>query len=296
LKPLQWLDKNRLKQGHTRQIFLLTDGEISNVNEVLDLCRSILNFTRIFSFDLGHSPSHSLVKGLVRTTNGRFVFIPPNENVDIYVGEQLQKALQSCITDIQVKWNINTTEMHAPTKLLPVYANDRLIVYALANDQISTFDPNSTVESYTDQCRLCEANIGRVPNMNNDRTIARLAAKVLILELQHAKIPRTNTESSLQVRFQEYHQTSATNSEQDTTKEQIIELSLKYQILSSCTTFVGVEKRTDMSNTGMILRELPIKIIVDDQPLQRPHSAKRHPISSLTSSNGLNIRCLRKSA
>ncbi|CAF2719222.1 unnamed protein product [Rotaria sp. Silwood2] len=132
--------------------------------------------------------------------------------------------------------------------------------------------------------------------MNNDRTIARLAVKVLILELQHAKIPRTNTESSLQVRFQEYHQTSATNSEQDTTKKQIIELSLKYQILSSYTAFVGVEKRTDMSNTGMILREGPIESIVDDQPLQRPHSAKRHPISSLTSSNGLNIGCLRKSA
>ncbi|CAF3072615.1 unnamed protein product, partial [Rotaria sp. Silwood2] len=143
---------NRLKQGHTRQIFLLTDGEISNVNEVLDLCRSISNFTRIFSFGLGHSPSHSLIKGLARTTNGRFVFIHPNENVDIYIGDQLQKALQSCITNIQVKWNINTTVMHASTKLLPVYANNRLIVYALANDQTSTFDPNSTVELYTDQC------------------------------------------------------------------------------------------------------------------------------------------------
>ncbi|CAF2719238.1 unnamed protein product [Rotaria sp. Silwood2] len=152
LKPLQWFDKNRPKQGHTRQIFLLTDGEISNVNEVLDLCRSISNFTRIFSFGLGHSPSHSLIKGLARTTNGRFVFIHPNENVDIYIGDQLQKALQSCITNIQVKWNINTTVMHASTKLLPVYANNRLIVYALANDQTSTFDPNSTVELYTDQC------------------------------------------------------------------------------------------------------------------------------------------------
>jgi hypothetical protein len=51
--------------------------------------------TRIFSFGLGRSPSRSLVKGLARATNGRFVFIPPDTNVDVYVGEQLEKSLQS---------------------------------------------------------------------------------------------------------------------------------------------------------------------------------------------------------
>ena len=96
-------------QDHARQVFLLTDGEISNVDEVLDLCRSMSTSTRIFSFGLGLSPSHSLVKGLARATNGRFVFIPPYTNVDLYVGEQLQKALQPCITNIEIKWNLKTT-------------------------------------------------------------------------------------------------------------------------------------------------------------------------------------------
>src|SRR5579862_7134976 len=45
-------------------------------------------------------------KGLARATNGRFVFIPPDANVDVYVGEQLQKALQPCITNVRVKWNL----------------------------------------------------------------------------------------------------------------------------------------------------------------------------------------------
>ncbi|CAF2595531.1 unnamed protein product [Rotaria sp. Silwood2] len=38
MKPFQWLEEHPPTQGHSRQIFLLTDGEISNVNEVLDLC------------------------------------------------------------------------------------------------------------------------------------------------------------------------------------------------------------------------------------------------------------------
>jgi hypothetical protein len=60
---------------------------------------------RIFSFGLGNSPSRALVKGLTRTTNSRFVFIPPKTSVDVYVGEQLQKALQPYIMNIQIDWN-----------------------------------------------------------------------------------------------------------------------------------------------------------------------------------------------
>ena len=85
MRPLQWIEQNLPSQGRARQIFLLTDGEISNVTEVLDLCRSMASSTRIFSFGLGKSPSRSLVKGLARATNGRFVFIPPNASVDTYV-------------------------------------------------------------------------------------------------------------------------------------------------------------------------------------------------------------------
>jgi hypothetical protein len=90
--------------------------------------------TRIFSFGLGRSPRRSLVKGLARATNGRFVFIPPDTNVDTFVGHQLKKALQSSITNIHVKWNLGRNVINVPTTTPPVYVNDRLIVYALVND------------------------------------------------------------------------------------------------------------------------------------------------------------------
>ena len=102
--------------------------------------------TRIFSFGLGYSPSRSLVKGFARATNGRFVFIPPNTSVDVYVGEQLQKALQPCITNVQVKWNLELMFENVPTQTPPVYVNDRLIVYALLDDKSIPFDHNSSVE------------------------------------------------------------------------------------------------------------------------------------------------------
>ncbi|CAF0841873.1 unnamed protein product [Rotaria sordida] len=274
LGPLQWLEQHPPGQGRARQIFLLTDGEISNVNEVLDLCRSMATSTRIFSFGLGHSPSRSLVKGLARATNGRFVFIPPNSSVDIYVGEQLQKALQSCITNIEVKWNLGTNVMSAPTKMPPVYVNDRLIAYALASDPMFVFDHNPSVELLTDKSRLGRANVDTIPNVSVNGTIARLAAKALILELQHSKLPssvKQNISGSLQSRFQEDRPSSTpatTIDEKEIIKKRIIELSLKYQILSPYTAFIGVEKRMNASNVDMVLREIPIQISADDEHLQ----------------------------
>ncbi|UJR20131.1 hypothetical protein I4U23_023263 [Adineta vaga] len=221
LSPLKWLDQNLPVRRRSRQIFLLTDGEISDVDQVLDLCRTMATSTRIFSFGLGASPSRSLVKGLARATNGRFVFIPPNTSVDVHVGEQLQKALQSCITNVQVKWHLGTTAIKTvPMKTPPVYFNDRLIVYALIDNSPTTFDHDSRVEFRSSQHRI--------------------AAKALILELQHAK---------------------------ETIKKRIIELSLKYNILSPHTSFIGVEKRMNANNTDMILREVPIQISADNQHL-----------------------------
>ncbi len=61
LEPLRWLQKSKPPSGCVRQIFLLTDGEVSNVDQVINLCRDMAEFTRIFSFGLGHSVSDALL-------------------------------------------------------------------------------------------------------------------------------------------------------------------------------------------------------------------------------------------
>ena len=249
------MGKHPPTQGYSRQIFLLSDGEISNVDEVLNLCRSMATSTRIFSFGLGSSPSRSLIKGLARTTNGRFVFIPPSTNVDVYVGEQLQKALQPCITNTKIKLNVDSTLINiVPINVPPVFINERVLIYALMKDNKSTpFDHNVSVELYSDQKRLGEVKINRIPSVCDDGTIARLAAKALILELQHAKIPSSNDESQMT---------------KETIRERIIQISLEHNILSPFTAFVGVEKRVDASNIDMVLREVPIELSADNQYLK----------------------------
>jgi Ca-activated chloride channel family protein len=267
LRPLQWLKTQPPAANHSRQILLLTDGEISNVTEVMDLCRSMSTSSRIFSFGLGHSPSRSLIKGLARSTNGRFTFIPPGTSVDIYVAEQLQKALEPCITNVKVKWNIpslvSSKLQTVPTIVPPVYANDRLLFYALIDSD--QFDHLTTVElwNHDETVRLGSARIDHVPETiigNSNQLITHLAAKALIQEITHAKELYTGSQ---QTRFQQV--------KEDDNKKRITDISLKYNILCPHTAFIGIETRTDSSaknaNSNMVLREIPIEISADDKAM-----------------------------
>jgi hypothetical protein len=132
---LSHLHGNPPQTNHSRQLFLLTDGEIDDVDKVLQLCHSMTNTTRIFSFGLGSSPSRALVKGLARVTNGSYLFIPPNTHVDVAVAKQIVKALEPCLINIKVRCHFNDDALQnyriSPKVLPPIHAKQRLNVYVM---------------------------------------------------------------------------------------------------------------------------------------------------------------------
>ncbi|CAF1288933.1 unnamed protein product [Rotaria sordida] len=98
------------------------------------------------------------------------------------------------LTKERVKWNFSTAVVETiPNQLPPVYAKDCLIVYGLLDDKSISFDHNSSVELEVDQQQLSVARISRIPSISENGMITRLAAKALILELQHAKLPAKRT-------------------------------------------------------------------------------------------------------
>jgi len=258
LEPLKHLKQHPAIRGRSRQVFLLTDGEISNTNEVIDLCRSMSTSTRIFSIGLGDSPSRSLVKGLARATNGHFTFIPPNAKVDTYVASQFDRALQPSIVDARLEWHgLDNVGQQAPKTIPPLYINDRVLVYQLFDgDKIS--EKEIRADLMVGNHRLDTFTLPRVDDKPRS-TMRRLAAKALIQELQHSK-------------------SDVTSELNNATKEEIIKLSLSYQILSPYTAFVGVEKNRSDNNDShpSQVRYVPIPLThsesMSDVPVVGFHS------------------------
>ena len=186
LPPLKYLKDHPPVKGRSREIFVLTDGEVSNTDEVIELCRSMSSDTRIFSFGLGYSPSRALVKGLARATNGYFVMIEPNAKVDTYVAKQFGRAVQPAIVHARLQWHgLPEKSLQAPRQIGPLYINDRVLVYRLLENGELT-GQNVSVDLVVDDIVI---NSIQIPTriVRKQDTIRRLAAKAWMQELLHEK-------------------------------------------------------------------------------------------------------------
>merc|ERR1712141_737854 len=67
--------------GYLRQIFVLTDGAVSNAPSVISLVKENSTQGRIFSLGLGASASRHLVKGIARAGSGTAVFASEHPNL-----------------------------------------------------------------------------------------------------------------------------------------------------------------------------------------------------------------------
>ncbi|CAF4432079.1 unnamed protein product [Rotaria sp. Silwood2] len=222
-------------------------------------------------------PSRALVKGLARTTNGYFNFIAPHTNVDIYVAEQLSRALQPSIADVYVKWNTNQRILHkVPEHAPPVFVGDRLLFYALL-DETMPFDHTTTVELFTgiQQQPIGLARVDHVPSVLGSQLVMHLAAKALLRELS--------------------------DDQKTIDKELLVNISIKYGILCPYTAFIGVERRLDVnseSNVDMELREVPIMIsktgresVTRFRPLSNTSSLRYQSLSSDINRLNMDICC-----
>ncbi|TPX65971.1 hypothetical protein SpCBS45565_g04775 [Spizellomyces sp. 'palustris'] len=103
--------KNRNKKM-PMQIFVLTDGEVTNVNEVIKLVESAVSdaqerkepFVRAFSLGVGDAVSHHLVEGLSRAGQGFAQFVLSNERMEEKVVKMLKAALIPPITNLRISW------------------------------------------------------------------------------------------------------------------------------------------------------------------------------------------------
>lgn len=64
LRPLREVLQSKPKEGYPRQLFVLTDGEVSNTQECINFVRKHSDTTRVFTFGIGNEASQELVKGL----------------------------------------------------------------------------------------------------------------------------------------------------------------------------------------------------------------------------------------
>jgi Ca-activated chloride channel family protein len=245
LPALQFAVQQPALAGLPRQVLVLTDGEVTNTDEVVDLARRHAASARCFTFGIGAGASHHLVKGLARASRGAAEFISPGERIEAKVMRQFKRVFAPAITDVTVDWG-QTGVTTASGRVPPVFDGERLRVYALA-ESIGT--GSATLRGLVaGQPVAFDVPIDPAEAAEGD-TIATLAARERIRALEEQG-DYLESRGSRQRRARAAHAAAV----------EIAALGVKYQLASRETSFVAVEHRDAPVEGRAELRRVPVAL------------------------------------
>jgi len=277
-QPLNFIFERPRQSGHLRQIFVLTDGEVSNGESVIQLVKRNGEHGRIFSLGLGSSASRHLVKGIARAGGGTAVFAMEGEDLRGKVLGQLKNALQPSISEVEVIWEgvdekvgevkepevemqktllgymkpkkVNSDdrkvlklEGQAPIKIPPIYDGSRLLVYRLFSPTETEMPKSVTVKASTPDGPLSVELPIEKSSFLSGNFVHQLAARKRIQDLEELVIGDSGI---LEAEVQ----------------KAIVELGIRYKLASKHTSFVGVDEKspTNRYELEMVTREVANQI------------------------------------
>ena len=85
-----------------RQIFIMTDGEVWNVSDVIELVSSHSNENRCFTIGIGRGCDAGLVEGIANSSGGKCDFVQEGDSISEKVIPQLECSLHGVLTSIEV--------------------------------------------------------------------------------------------------------------------------------------------------------------------------------------------------
>ena len=252
-RPLEAIFKERTIEGHAKQIFLLTDGAVSNDNAVIDLVKKNSNSCRLFTLGLGSSASRHLVKGVARAGNGTSIFSSLNEDLRPKVMTLLKNSLMPSLTNVKVSWNKDSDQ-----KMISSSASTVRSLLGFGKPSETTKDDKN--EDYEpgvlfDGTRMLHFKIFNEKDLQEPLEKVIVSAQApdgpLSIEIPISKESYLNHgqlvhQMAARKRIQDLEEKLSNyfNANHNDIKEEIIELSLKFHIASTHTSFVGVDKDT----------------------------------------------------
>jgi Ca-activated chloride channel family protein len=257
LAPLQHLLQMAPDPERPRQLLILTDGEVSNEADVIDLCARYATTARVFAFGIGAGVSEHLVRGVARASHGAAEFIYPGERIEPKVLRMFGRVHTPAFKHVHIDWGGLEVEQ-APAACPAVFGGDSLTVFGrLKGDTTDTVASGRSLNVILH----ADAHTWEVPmaleQAETGGPIPTLWARHRIRDLEgrHGAPLRGSTQA---------HRKADRSSAQGASgrSPDLVELGQRYGLLSSATSYVAVEERSvaDQTTTQAVLRKVPIAI------------------------------------
>uniref|UniRef100_A0A096MA53 von Willebrand factor A domain-containing protein 5B1 n=1 Tax=Poecilia formosa TaxID=48698 RepID=A0A096MA53_POEFO len=166
---LSWLYQQPMQRSYPRQVFIITDGSISNVAKVLELVRRNTCAGRCFGLGLGPRACRRLLQGIAKLTGGTTEFFGDEERLQPKLIKSLKKAFEPVLTDVRIDWYLpeNMEALLSPNEIPPLYPGDRLVGYCTLYD-MTNFKAKKTECQDRDSRGVHRDSVGSVFTHSND--------------------------------------------------------------------------------------------------------------------------------
>lgn len=239
LGPLTDIYRRGNHNEATRNIVLLTDGQIGNEQQVLNLAKSDSG-SRMFTVGIGYGPNEYLVKQLAALSGGAVEMVAPGERIEPKVLRLFSKVMKGAVEELAVDWYTNAEQ--APLRQV---VHDGECVSLFARVPAGAVIPEVV--------RLKGKVNGR--EMSWEVPVGRIEQSGAFLPLLWARARISDLEEGVTTRGGSKQE----NRREKAIENEVVALSKQYGILSRGTSFVTVESRIDTEKTGgeIVLRKTP---------------------------------------
>lgn len=103
-QPLQTILMEKVIEGYPRQVFLLTDGGVSDTQGVIKMVKKSTKYCRVHSIGIGNGASYDLIQRCAEGGKGRYLMISDNESPAEKIIELLESTLTPIISKVNLKF------------------------------------------------------------------------------------------------------------------------------------------------------------------------------------------------
>ena len=242
LPPLADIYGKEPDDGFRRDVILITDGEISNEDEVMHLVRRHCRTTTLSAVGIGSGPNEFLIKGAARAAGGASELIAPNERIEPKVLRLFQKVMAGRIGRLKIDCGVEIDQAPA----YPVaYVKQGTSIFARVKGGGSP-GKSVNVQQYDGQGAILRKwDLDLVEVNGREMPISKLWAREKIREIEEGG---GKAEGTRQRRRSE-----------GKSQKTVVDISLQYGVICRSTSFIGIEKTSDMEDATsyMALRVVP---------------------------------------
>ncbi|KAG5847551.1 hypothetical protein ANANG_G00127270 [Anguilla anguilla] len=180
LGALSWVYQQPVQRSSPRQVFIITDGTVSNVGKVLELVRRNACSGRCFGVGLGPLACRRLLQGVAKITGGITEFLSEDERLQPKLIKSLKKAFEPVLTDVRIDWYVpdNLEALLSPNEIPPLYPGNCLIGYCTIYD-VSAFKSKKNEAKSRVYKGLSRGSMGSVFGHSQDELCVPFAADLL---------------------------------------------------------------------------------------------------------------------